>query len=261
MITKYGANGTDPDLAGTFAVVEYHLADAYEESWGASRKIFYNAIYLGVPFFVYDGLWDAWPYTTYESKFLTRQAVRSPVTMSVGAEGVGGNTYQVTIRTCVEPDAGSNELRIYAVAVEDYYPASPTYSRNTFRVATATSDVTLAPGECDVETREITVVPEVAESNLKLIAWAQEPNSSWPADVYQAAMEVWPFEVLPAVGDYDNDGDADLDDYAEFPDCMSGPDPGVLPDQVCRSAFDSDADDDVDLKDFAVFTESFVGGE
>lgn len=181
--------------------------------------------------------------------------------MSVGAEVIAANTYRVTSRTCMEPGGVELDLRSYMVMVEDHYPATPTYSRNTFREATGTTDFSLAAGECHVDVRDIAVVPETVESNFKVIAWAQVPAKVYPAEVHQAAKDAWPFETLPEVGDYDNDGDVDLDDHTEFPDCMSGPDPVVLPSQECRSAFDSDADDDVDLDDFAAFMVSFTGEE
>ena len=73
--------------------------------------------------------------------------------------------------------------------------------------------------------------------------------------------------VYPAVpGDFDNDGDVDLDDYAVLADCLAGPGaspnpslPGVTP-QDCLDAFDFDAaDGDVDAADFSAFQEVFTG--
>ncbi|MCK4657905.1 MAG: hypothetical protein KAV82_00145 [Phycisphaerae bacterium] len=67
----------------------------------------------------------------------------------------------------------------------------------------------------------------------------------------------------PIPGDFDYDGDVDLDDYAAFADCMGGPD--VPPDpqspevsQMCLNVFDFDSDVDVDLADFAVFQAIFT---
>ena len=64
-------------------------------------------------------------------------------------------------------------------------------------------------------------------------------------------------------GDYDGDGDVDLDDYLEFPSCMSGPCEApdfVMPSQGCLDVFDFQADADVDLADFAGFQMAFTGG-
>jgi len=47
-------------------------------------------------------------------------------------------------------------------------------------------------------------------------------------------------------GDYDCNGDDDLEDYANFPTFLGGPTVTV----EC-SAFDDDSDTDVDLRDFA----------
>ena len=66
-------------------------------------------------------------------------------------------------------------------------------------------------------------------------------------------------------GDWDNDGDVDLADYAVLADCLDGPNalPTPSPPKTaaqCRSAFDYDADSDVDLKDVRVFQAEFTGG-
>ena len=54
-------------------------------------------------------------------------------------------------------------------------------------------------------------------------------------------------------GDYDCDGDQDLDDYAAFTGLFQGPE--VI---VDCPAFDDDADGDVDLSDFAAFQRAFT---
>lgn len=66
-------------------------------------------------------------------------------------------------------------------------------------------------------------------------------------------------------GDFDQDGDVDLDDYEYFADCLEGP--GVAPnptrpdvtEQDCLDAFDVDAEGDVDLADFRAFQDAFTG--
>ncbi|UCG16643.1 MAG: lamin tail domain-containing protein, partial [Phycisphaerales bacterium] len=65
------------------------------------------------------------------------------------------------------------------------------------------------------------------------------------------------FDVVPIVpGDIDEDGDADLDDYALFADCMNGPNVGTPPGGCTAGEFDRsdmDNDNDVDLGDFGEF--------
>jgi len=56
-------------------------------------------------------------------------------------------------------------------------------------------------------------------------------------------------------GDFDGDGDVDLDDHAAFAGCLGGPGKTPAPDSpacafTCRLAFDADADADVDLVDY-----------
>jgi hypothetical protein len=58
-------------------------------------------------------------------------------------------------------------------------------------------------------------------------------------------------------GDFDGDGDVDLDDYAAYVGCVTGPAAGgVTPD--CET-FDFNLDNDVDLCDFAQFQKAFTG--
>ena len=67
------------------------------------------------------------------------------------------------------------------------------------------------------------------------------------------------YEYTP--GDVDGDGDADLNDYAVFAECLAGPDETTPPGGCTQEQFDKtdlDADDDVDLGDFAVFQRGFT---
>jgi uncharacterized lipoprotein YddW (UPF0748 family) len=56
-------------------------------------------------------------------------------------------------------------------------------------------------------------------------------------------------------GDYDVDGDVDLDDYGYYALSMTGPGGGPIP--AGGDVFDFDLDADVDVRDFQVFQESF----
>ena len=60
----------------------------------------------------------------------------------------------------------------------------------------------------------------------------------------------------PPPGDFDCDGDTDLDDYHTWAACLSGP--GTPPAIGCRHA-DVDTDSDVDLADFAAFQGTWGG--
>ncbi len=58
---------------------------------------------------------------------------------------------------------------------------------------------------------------------------------------------------MPILGDFDDDGDVDCDDYAEFQGCFGGP--NQLPADTCSPCVDADLDNDgdVDFQDFAEF--------
>ena len=242
----------------TFAVVEYHVEDSYAEPFGQSRR---DDFYLGaaLPGFFYDGLFDAWPIETYESKFLDERDVPTTVTLSVGAVEVSDETYQVTTRVCMEPRGIGLDLRVYVVVVEDNYPTNPSYSRNTFRTAAATEDIILSAEQCYVSDHNVSLEGSWDHAELKIIAWVQGPADWYPAEVHQAAKMGWPFQPLPAIGDWDNNGRVDLDDYFNLTVCLTGPDPETAPSQQCREVFDADGDDDVDIHDYSAFQNEFAG--
>lgn len=60
-------------------------------------------------------------------------------------------------------------------------------------------------------------------------------------------------------GDFDNDADVDMNDFAYFQDCLTGPgqtpEPrtGIICSVTCLHVFDADFDGDVDLNDYAYF--------
>jgi probable HAF family extracellular repeat protein len=74
-------------------------------------------------------------------------------------------------------------------------------------------------------------------------------------------VEAWRADLgappIPIGGDFDADGDIDLQDYAALPACLTGPNAGP-PTPSCV-AFDFEPDDDVDLRDVAAFANVFTG--
>ena len=71
-------------------------------------------------------------------------------------------------------------------------------------------------------------------------------------------VEIWGINTAePVPGDYNHDGEVDLNDFAYFDGCMTGPENGPAPAEC--EAFYFDADDDVDLADFAAFQMAIAG--
>ena len=183
------------DDYSTFAVVTIHIGDSYQVPWGSDRRAMYGNIADGYPWFAYDGLFDAWPIETYESKFLSRQAEATDMTISLFGEEISANTYEIVARICVEPGGEQADFTFYTAQVLDHYPDTPVYSRNCLMQAVENDNVTVNPGQC-VIVQNTLVFDSVSLSrpdDIKIIAWAQTPGVLWPAEVFQAAQMGWPF--------------------------------------------------------------------
>ncbi len=178
-----------------FACYSIHVNDCCDVPWGSTRASFYGGIADGIPWFAYDGLWDAWPVNTYQSKLNQRLAVTTDVTISMSAAQVAGQTFNVTANVCIEAGGVGKTMRVYMVDVLDHWPTTPSYSRNCLMQASPTQDITLAPGECQqvVQSFTFSATSWSRQDDIKLIAWAQTPLPSWPALVHQAGQIGWPF--------------------------------------------------------------------
>ena len=198
-------SGLIDEYPDTFAAIYFHVSgDGYDKPWGNDRgALFYDIWSDGVPWLAYDGLWDAWPIDTYESKLNLRQAITTDVTIEMGgveADPVS-HTFDVTARVCVEPDGVGRALRVYMIQALDHFPAEPSYERNCFLQAATTEDVTIAAGECAEVVRAFTFdsVSWARPSDIRIVAWAQAPLDVAPAEVAQARVMRWPFSALGSV--------------------------------------------------------------
>ena len=82
--------------------------------------------------------------------------------------------------------------------------------------------------------------------------WCAVTDDCGPTDSETAEV----VEASPASGDFDGDGDADLEDFDVFSECLTGPGNGIT--EGCGCA-DVDGNGDIDLTDFAQFQALFTG--
>jgi hypothetical protein len=103
----------------------------------------------------------------------------------------------------------------------------------------------------------------VPSQQMKMRFVAEDVNES---SLVEAAID--DFEVIEyrcsLSGDFDDDGDVDLDDHVALADCLAGPDasPDPTPPVTvaeCLMGFDFDTDQDVDINDAAEFAAVFSG--
>ncbi len=185
----------------SFTMVQIHIGDSYATPWGDERASFYGV--TGTPSAWFDGAEDCIGalndipahYAWYHDAYTTRMAVPTDVTIEMSGLPLGGTTYEVTADVCVEPGGTARELRLTMVQVLDRWPPNLTYHRNGFKLKSSPLDITLNPGECQSVVRAFTFDTESMEyvSDIKIVAWAQEPDPWAPAEIHQSAYMTWPF--------------------------------------------------------------------
>ncbi len=242
----------------TFAFVQYHHNDTYQTAWSESRKLSFYPGFSGIPWAWFDGVteatgaYDTVPqqYNWYNSIYNARQAVPTDVSLSLTGDPVSGQTYSITATACLEAGGTAKTVRLYLVQVLDYWPTSISYSRNGFKQAATTADLALTPGECESVVRNFTFDAEswASQSNIRIIAWVQQPLSAGPAEVYQAHAMPWPF---PAGADCNDNGVPDLVEISEgtAPDCNDNnvPDECDIDDGTSEDCNGNDIPDECDL--------------
>ena len=193
----------------TLAMIEIHDGDAYEVPWGTQRDLFYDAHWT--PFDCQDGLIDAWPINTYESKFLARQAIPTDVTIDVTVFGASPNlTAKATV--CIEPGGTGKTMDVWMAQVVDHY-GPVNFDRNMVRDGSDGAEITLAAGACTEVTESFVLdsVSQASPDTVKIFAWAQDTDlvynpqvqyingtwyGAWFGEVYQAGKAVAPFDGI-----------------------------------------------------------------
>lgn len=191
----------------TLAQMSIHDGDALEIPWGTTRDAYYGASWT--PCNVNDGLEDTFPPSTYESKFLTRQAIPTDVTIEVSVFGAG-ESRQVWADVCIEPTGTGKTMNVWMAQLLDHY-GPVNFDRNMVRGGSGSTEITLTPGECTTVIEDIALDAEsqAAPENIKFFVWAQDTNKVWNPDfmiyqgthyeaysseVYQAGKALAPFE-------------------------------------------------------------------
>jgi len=204
----------------SFAFIQYQMFDLdYSTPWGDERWAFYDLFYT--PATVFDGAdimegavedFDMQYDIFRVNHFLPRRAIPTDVTIELTAEQLSGPTYLVSARVGIEPSGEGKPMRVQVVQVLNHYPPTKDYHRNGFRQAAPATDLTLAPGEFQTVEHLLTFDDEswAAQEDIGLIAWAQVPYESGPAEVYQTAVRYWPLVSGP--DDWDGDGILDAAD-------------------------------------------------
>jgi hypothetical protein len=256
----------------TFTFVEIHIGDAYGTTWGNARHTFYTAGngHTGTPEAWFDGTLECYgaytdlemQYNWYRTQYDQRAGLPPPVIIRLTGEQVSGQTYEVTASLRLHPNWGAMPLtfRFNMVQVLDNWPPDNAYSRNGFKQAATSQDVTLVKGQWAKIERTFTFdsTSWANQDDIKIIAWAQTTASAAPAEVYNAAQMTWPFP--PDVpGDANCDGVVNNFDINAFVLALTNP-TSYLQQYGCPVNADVNGDGAIDNFDINAFVDVLSGG-
>jgi hypothetical protein len=256
----------------TFTFIQEHgSSDTYRVSpFEPNRETFYGI--TGYPTVEFDGMIqdvgsyddDTAQFNWYKGSYTTRKNTPTDVSIQLTATGVGSQTYEIHAIVAVDAGGASRTMRIYIANVLDNFPASTDHHyRNCLRAVATTQDVTLAGGEDAEVVRTFTFdsTSWAHQSDIRIIAWAQVPNSSGDpksANIYNAAVLFGPLTPPPAMGDVNCDGAVNAFDIDPFIKCLISDAP-TAPCTTCSTA-DIDENDDINAFDIDPFVQCVVNG-
>jgi hypothetical protein len=182
-------------------LIGIHYGDSYSTTWGNSRVAFIP--YQGTP----DFWTDAWlrvlgwygnvntQISQWSARINARLAVPTDITIDVSTIELNPPAGTFEANVCMEAGGTARTVRVFMVQVLDHYPDMTTYTyRNTVRAGYQVGDYPLNPGECVPVQQTFTFGSIDLEHalNIKIVAFAQDPQDDAPAEVYQAG-SLWPF--------------------------------------------------------------------
>ena len=167
--------------------------DGFDIPWGQNRLDVFYGLAAAAPTFMVDALWNS-QLADYRYHVELQMAQPTDVTLELSGNPVGGSTFDLTARVCLE-GGGSRPVRVYTAATLDHHPDLQRYSTNVLMQKVSETDVNLSGGGCQDVTSRITFDPVSMSqsSDIVIIAWVQAPASSGPTTVYQAGIMRWPF--------------------------------------------------------------------
>jgi thiol-disulfide isomerase/thioredoxin len=185
------------EFPDTCFAMQIHGSDSYSTTWGNLRLAFYNV--PGFPTVWMDGVLKqegsygspTANYNQLRSKYLSRIAVPTDVTMDICGTIVDSDTYSVTLNVGIESGGSGKTMRLHCSHILHHYP-SPSFNYGCFMQASS-QDITLAPGESTSIsfTMDLDSVSLANLEDVSFIGWAQTPNSTGPAEVYQSEKHVY----------------------------------------------------------------------
>jgi thiol-disulfide isomerase/thioredoxin len=248
------------DYPDSLSAIQIHSSSSnmpFYSTWNGSRYGFYGV--TGIPHVRIDGVMQqagAYPtddqnYNNILNMINTRLAVATDLNIDIEAVPVNDTgTYDVDVKLLVEAGGSAKTVRLHLVDCVYGYPTSPGDGRyhNCVSQGFALGDYALTPGVETVVSQQITFRTQIwpgMQDNIRLVAFAQTPNSSPPAEIFNSTTVAFPF-AEPCPEDLNGDGVRNLSDLGI-----------LLASYELNDGGDIDGDGDTDLGDLGALLAVF----
>jgi thiol-disulfide isomerase/thioredoxin len=245
-----------PDDMSAIQIHHSSSAMPFYPPWNGGRFAFYSV--TGIPHVRIDGVYqqngsvgnDDANYNALLSRLNQRLAVPTDLNIDIEATPVNDTgTYDVDVKLLVEAGGEAKTVRVYLVDVLYGFPLTPDDGRyhNCVSQAWTLGDYALTPGVETVVSQQLTFRTESwgMQDNIRLVAYAQDPLPSPPAEVFNSQTVHFPFGE-PCPEDLNGDGERNLSDLGI-----------LLASYEVDDGGDIDGDGDTDLGDLGALLAVF----
>ncbi len=226
----------------TFTFLQYHGGDPYQTTLTGNRQAFYYT-FNGYPTSYWDGVTEcrgaytndpqmlAWYTSTYNSKIAVPTDLSIHLTADTSGDPNGAGPWHVSAKLLIDANGTGKTVRLWIVHALDNYPNTG-YTDHRDRMcvrppipAPLYHDVALVPGVPQTVTVDFTFdSTSMGRTNdIRIVSWAQTVASTYPAQIFNAAVMSWPFPPSLLLGDLNCDGAVDFLDINPFVLAISDP--------------------------------------
>ncbi|MEW6199868.1 MAG: hypothetical protein AB1601_14545 [Planctomycetota bacterium] len=209
------------NFPNTFISIAIQTA-VYPTTWGNQRYSFYGI--TGVPTAEFDGMIEcrgaystvSQQYSWYLGAYNSCMAVPTDVAIEMETFKVAADRIRVKAKISIEATGVGKSMRVHFVQLLDRWPFGYTWTRDGVKQGQDMGVIALNAGQSTTLTYDFTLDADslAHPGDVKVVAFAQDPLSAKPAQVFNGNFLNGPFGFRK--GDLNCDGNVDFGDINPF---------------------------------------------